>query len=256
MLNCLNRIRGYDIQAHDGEIGHIQDFYFDDRAWAVRYIVADTGHWLPGRQVLLSPESLDSIDNENERVTFSLTKQQIEDSPSIEADAPVSRQMESRLVHYYGWPMYWTSMAYPAVGYVPVTSEETAEQHVRSDVRDDAQIGPKLRSLDEVSRYAIHTMDDTFGHLEDLLAQPDTWQIHYMLIDTRKWLPGRKILASVHWIREIDWNQREIVVSVTRDQVKTSPELGEFETLDRETEIQLHEHYGLPAYWQETADKT
>lgn len=254
MLTSLHKLKGLDIQATDDTIGHIQDFYFDDRSWVVRYIVADTGNWLPGQLVLLSPQSLTSFDLDEGVARFDLTREQIEQSPSIETDAPVSRQHETRLAHYYGWPMYWTTpMAYPALGYAPVARDETAESHLQSDVAEDVNKNPSLRSFDEVTRYSIQTMDDEFGHLEDLLAEPENWEVHYMVIDTRKWLPGRKILASVHWIQNIDWADRDIVVSVTRDQVKTSPELEDIETLDRETEVQLHEHYGLPAYWEQTS---
>ncbi len=254
MLTSLNKLKGLEIQATDGEIGRVRDFYFDDRSWAVRYIVADTGNWLPGQLVLLSPQSLESFDIHEGVARFDLTRAQIEQSPSIETDAPVSRQQESQLAQYYGWPMYWaTPMAYPALGYAPVAANETPESHLQNDIAADAEKNPTLRSFDEVTRYSIQTMDDEFGHMEDLLAEPDNWDIHYMVIDTRKWLPGRKILASVHWIRKIDWADRDIVVSVTRDQVKTSPELEDIETLDRETEVELHEHYGLPAYWQRTS---
>ena len=55
MLRSIKQLYGDKLGASDGEIGHIKDFYFDEQNWAIRYLVADTGSWLPGRQVLLSP---------------------------------------------------------------------------------------------------------------------------------------------------------------------------------------------------------
>ena len=55
MLRSIKQLHGAKLGASDGEIGHVKDFYFDDQNWAVRYVVADTGSWLPGRQVLISP---------------------------------------------------------------------------------------------------------------------------------------------------------------------------------------------------------
>ena len=59
MLNKVKTLKGYSIQGSDGEtIGTVKEFYFDDRHWTVRYLVANTGTWLSGRQVLVSPYAL------------------------------------------------------------------------------------------------------------------------------------------------------------------------------------------------------
>jgi hypothetical protein len=91
----------------DGEIGKVKEFYFDDRHWTIRYLVADTGNWLTGRQVLISPYALVAVIKEEQQITIDLTKKQIEDSPSLNSDKPVSRQFEEAYYGYYGWPMYW-----------------------------------------------------------------------------------------------------------------------------------------------------
>ena len=85
----------------------MKDFYFDDQNWAVRYVVADTGAWLPGRQVLISPHAFSSLDQAGKLLVVNLTRKQIEDSPSIESHKPVSRQYEEEYYRYYGWPYYW-----------------------------------------------------------------------------------------------------------------------------------------------------
>lgn len=251
MLNSLKKLQGYDIQASDGQIGHVKDFYFDDYSWTLRYVVADTGNWLPGRLVLLSPESLEAIDDDDENVRFDLTTGQIESSPTIDTDAPVSRKQESQLARHYGWPTYWSPMAFPAVGYAPIGVVPRAEAAPADQTSRPQREGPELRSFDEVRGYSIRATDDEFGELEDLLMETATHRLRYMVADTRKWLPGKTVLAGVGWIREIDWMSRQILVSVTSDQVKETPSYDEAKPITREVEVELHEHYELPAYWEQ-----
>ena len=107
MLNQAKTLKGYKLDSLDGEIGRVNEFYFDDQHWTVRYLVADTGNWLTGRQVLLSPYALLAVDPEKHHIAIDLTKKQIEDSPSLNTDKPVSRQFEEAYFGYYGWPTYW-----------------------------------------------------------------------------------------------------------------------------------------------------
>ena len=85
MLRSIKQLYGDKLGASDGEIGHVKDFYFDDQNWAVRYVVADTGSWLPGRQVLLSPHAFGRLRQAEKVLRVNLTRKQIEDSPSIES---------------------------------------------------------------------------------------------------------------------------------------------------------------------------
>ena len=107
MLNKAKTLKGYKLDSLDGEIGKVKEFYFDDQHWTIRYLVADTGNWLTGRQVLISPYALVAVNKEEQHIAIDLTKKQIEDSPSLNSDKPVSRQFEEAYYGYYGWPMYW-----------------------------------------------------------------------------------------------------------------------------------------------------
>src|ERR1035438_5024444 len=107
MLQSIKQLHGNRLGASDGDIGHVKDFYFDDRNWVVRYLVADTGSWLPGRQVLLSPHAFGSLHQDGKVLRVKLTRKKIEDSPAIETHKPVSRQHEEEDHRYYGWPAYW-----------------------------------------------------------------------------------------------------------------------------------------------------
>ena len=107
MLRIVKELYGAKLGASDGEIGQVKDFYFDDQNWAVRYVVADTGSWLAGRKVLISPHAFGSLHRAGKLLLVNLTRKQIEDSPSIESHKPVSRQYEEEYYRYYGWPYYW-----------------------------------------------------------------------------------------------------------------------------------------------------
>jgi hypothetical protein len=102
-------MQDYTIQATDGTIGHVDQILFDDQHWTIGYLVVDTGDWLSGRRVLISPIAMGETDWPDHRLHVKLTRQQVENSPEIDADRPVSRQQEMGYFQYYGRPGYWAS---------------------------------------------------------------------------------------------------------------------------------------------------
>lgn len=257
MLWNVNDVIGYGIEATDGRIGSVSDFLFDDATSAIRYLVVDTGGWLPGRKVLLVPEAVGEADPVGKLFPVQLTRQQVEDSPDISADQPVSRQQEIRLHGYYGWSPYWgmpeTALAAPywgAAGYgygaVPPARPAEAEAAARAA---EAQGDPHLRSAAEVIGYYIEAEDGDIGHIEDLLVDDASWAIRYIVVDTRNWLPGRKVIISPQWLRWVDWSAQKIGVDLPRERIRNSPEYDQRTTLDRRYEEALHHHYERPVYW-------
>jgi len=121
MIQNTKDLYGCKLTAMDGEIGHVKDFYFDDRTWVVRYLVADTGSWLSGRQVLLSLHAFGRWNREEETLQIKLTRQQIVDSPSIDSHLPVSRQYEIEYYKYFGWPVYWSGSGMWGMGSYPMS---------------------------------------------------------------------------------------------------------------------------------------
>ena len=103
MLRSMKDLEGFTIGATDGDIGTVKEFYFDDVSFTVRYVVVDTGGWLSERKVLLSPIAFRAMDWEHKRITAALTKVQVEKSPDIDTDKPVSRQHEVAYYGYYGY---------------------------------------------------------------------------------------------------------------------------------------------------------
>lgn len=255
MLRKLSEIRGFSIAALDDEIGSVDDFYFEDDSWSIRYVVVDTGPWILGRQVLISPAAIQSLIWDDQILAVNLTKDQVKNSPGIGVDEPVSRQHEIELHNYYGWPGYWTTPGVPtAVTGIhtapipPATAiprERLAEGHQAVKENGD----PHLRSMSEVLNYNIQATDDDIGHVEDFFADADDWRIRYMLVDTRNWLPGRKVLVGTDWIESINWMNSDVHLTVTRGQVEKSPEYDPKAPLTRDYETNLYRHYQIPGYW-------
>ncbi|MFW5856239.1 MAG: PRC-barrel domain-containing protein [Planctomycetota bacterium] len=234
MLLSMNDLIGYRLHAADGNIGRVHDFYFDDQIWGLRYIVADTGAWLPGRLVLLAPEAVERPVFSDEQLRVSLTKEAIERSPSIAEDLPVSRRLEADLAQYYGWSAYWTA-ALPR----PQTPEEAM-----------ADGDPHLRSLREVRGYRIEATDGTIGHVEDALADSEVWFLRYFVIDTRNWLPGgRKVLIGPNWVERVDWAARAVDIDHAKQEVEESPAYEGVDAVNRPYEERIHQHFRKPPYW-------
>ena len=125
MLRSMSDLENYAIGATDGSIGHVEDFYFDDQGWVIRYLVVKTGAWLAGRKVLISPIAVGEP-NWTERVLpVAITKAQVKNSPDIDTDKPVSRQHEQDYTAYYGYPGYWGSTGMWGYGVLPERFTET-----------------------------------------------------------------------------------------------------------------------------------
>ena len=107
MMHVISALKGYAIEASDGRMGTVADVLFDDSSWRVRWLVVDCGSWLTGRKVLIHPSAISRTDLEQQRFLVSLTKAQVEMSPELAEDQPVSQQMENQLYTYYGWDPHW-----------------------------------------------------------------------------------------------------------------------------------------------------
>lgn len=248
MLFKAKTLETYKLDSLDGEMGKVREFYFDDQHWTVRYLVADTGNWLSGRRVLISPYALVAAIKDEQHIAVDLTKKQIEDSPSLSNDKPVSRQFEMAYTGYYGWPSYWggpatwgafsTPVRDPGLYDAPVVDEEdTSDSH--------------LRSTHEVAGYHIHGTDGEIGHVEDFILDDETWTIRYLIVDTRNWWPGKMVLVSPRWINQVSWSDSKVFIDLPREAIKQSPEYSEESLITRDYETALHRHYQIDGYWAE-----
>ena len=241
-------LKGYAIGATDGDIGKLDDFYFDDEFWTIRYLVAETGNWLLNRKVLISPFALGKADLSRERLNVTLTKKQVEESPSIDTDKPVSRQHEAAYSDYYRYPYYWGGpylwgpMTYPRLSDAAQrrNEEARAEREEANDLH--------LRSANKVTGYHIEATDGDIGHVEDFIIDGETWEIRYIVVDTQNWWPGKKVLVAPQWIGRVSWNDSKVYVDLSRETIKNGPEFHP-DALNREYEEKLYDHYKRPKYW-------
>jgi hypothetical protein len=247
MLYTAKTLNGYALSSRNGSIGSAREFYFDDKHWTIRYLVADTGGWLLGRKVLISPFALLSVDALKKEIRVDLTKKQIEDSPSLDSDKPVSRQFEEDYYGYYGWPTYWGGPY--SWGPYSHASRDSAKWEEFS--RRDEAWDPSLRSTHAVDGYHIDASDGPVGHVEDFVVDDQTWAIRYLVVNTRNWLPGKKVLISPHWVDTISWVDSKIFVSLSRETIKQAPELTDESLLTRDYETRLYDHYNREGYWAE-----
>lgn len=245
MLRSAKSLRDYHIRATDGNIGRVKDFLFDSGQWVVRYVVVDTSEWLPGRKVLLTPEVLESPSTEGQILPVDLTRDQVSASPDIDTDKPVSRQNEIDLFEYYGWSPYWGG---GRGGFTaPVVRGVEAE---KKDVVGISPPGdPNLRSMREVTGYAIAAVDGHIGHVEDFIVDDENWMIRYVVIDTKNWLPGRKVIISPDWVTRIDWRDRSLSVEHSKDEIRGSPPYAPNQPVNRQYEARLYDYYGRRKYW-------
>ena len=245
MLNKAKTLKGYTLHSLDGEIGRVKEFYFDDQYWTIRYLVADTGSWLMGRQVLISPYALDAVIKEEKQIAIDLTKKQIEDSPSLNSDKPVSRQYENAYYGYYGWPAYWGG-PYMWGSYPNIVRDR---EQWRVSTPGERAWDPHLRSTHDVSGHHIQAEDGEIGHVEDFLIDDETWAIRYLLIDTRNWRQGEKVLISPRWIDRVSWIESKVFVNLPRETIRQSPEYTDKSLPTRDYETRLHRHYNRQGYW-------
>ena len=255
MLIVGSALKGYALEASDCRIGTVKTFLFDDTTWKIRWLVVDTGHWLTGRQVLVHPSAIGLPDHERQRLPVTLTKAQVEASPDIQQDQPVTMQMQSHLYGYYGWDPYWgpdyyggglTGPGTSGIG-MPFFGQGAA---VNTDMlqRGTEDGDPHLRSMTAVRGYQIHATDGAIGHVENFLVDDVSWAIRYLIVDTRNWWPGAHVLISPYAVASIDWSQNQVRLNVSRETVKASPPWDPVTIVEQMYEQRLHQHYGWPGH--------
>jgi uncharacterized protein YrrD len=248
MLERAETLQSYKLQSLDGELGTIDEFYFDDQHWAIRYLVAATGGWLVGRQVLISPYALLlAVVKEDQHIAIDLTKKQIEDSPSLDSHKPVSRQFEEAYYEYFGWPQYWAG---PNM-WGPFPNIVRDREKWRDSMQGEKAWDPHLRSSHEVTGYDIQATDGEIGHVEDFVIDNETWAIRYLIVDTENFWPGKKVLISPRWIERVSWEEKKVFINLSRETIEHSPEYTEQSLITREYETGLHHHYNRQGYWVE-----
>jgi hypothetical protein len=251
MLRNTTLLKGLVIRGADGELGTVDQFYFDDETWAIRYLTVETGGWLGGRQVLVSPVSVIGTDWHAKRLDVALTKKQVENSPAIDTHLPVSRQHEAAFLGYYGYPYYWGGPYLWGPAFYPagISNPATASTEAAEDRMRQASVDSHLRSSDAVTGYHLEAVDGEIGHLDSFLMDEEAWAIRYLEVATRNWWPGQKVLVSPDWVEQVNWAESKVYVGLSREAIKDGPPYTDATPITREYEHRLHLHYGRPPYW-------
>jgi hypothetical protein len=216
MLHSIQERYGEKLRATDGEIGHVRDFYLDDKNdWAVRYVVADTGGWLPKRLVLISPHALGHLYPKGKVLLVNLTRKQIERCPSIDEHRPLSRQYEEEYHRHYGYPYYaeswplWGLAEYPVMAPPPPAAPNAK----------NAGVDSHLRSARFIKGYKVEATDGLIGHLADFLIDGRTWKIPQIVVETRQWFAGKNLQIPTNKISKVSFDESTVYVNSKKDAV-------------------------------------
>ena len=226
MLRSVKQLYGNKLATVDGDIGHVKDFYFADQNWAVRYIVVNSGSWLMGRLVLLSPHAIRNFDQAGKFLFVNLNKQQIENSPAIESHKPISRQYEEEYYRYYGWPPYWEGGEMWGPGGFPMDPPPHFQPTAQSTLSCGSHPGddPDLRSAKAVCGYHIQTPEGAIGHVTDFMIDDKSWVIGHLVVETGHWYAGKEIVISRKRVDRISYEESTVFVDVTKEAIQHTAE--------------------------------
>ena len=226
----------------DGEVGTIQEVYFDDQNWTVRYLVVRTGGWLMGRDVLIAPIAIVGIEDADASMRLNLLKEQIEQAPSVDQAKPISRVYEEAYYKHFQWAPYWQPDTTPWGG--PIPNPNASIMGMDESLISSPPEQSHLRSSLAVSGYGIHAEDGEIGHLEDLVVDDEDWVVRYAEVDTRNWLPGKKVLVQTGRIQRIDWQSQSVTMALTRHAIESAPSYDPSQLITPSYELELFKHYG------------
>ncbi|MEN6451321.1 MAG: hypothetical protein ABFC96_12590 [Thermoguttaceae bacterium] len=203
MLISTRHAYGATLEGPQGRLGALYDILFDDQSWEVRHLLISRDRWFHGRQVLVDPEMIQWTDWRNRKLFTRMTKEDIDGCPGPETDLPDARRQASQSPQVLVWEAYWTGVL---------------------DGGPEQQEGnPHLRSTKVLNGLHIHCTDGLFGHIDDFLVDDQAWTIRHLVVETRNWWPGKHVLIEPSSIRSIHWEDGEIYLSLSRQEVLSRP---------------------------------
>jgi len=217
MLQDIKDLYGNKVSALDGTIGQVKDFYFDRSTWAIRYLVVDTGAWLAGRLVLLAPHAFGRLDRYERTLHVKLSSQQIENSPKLEAQQPVSREHEIACHHHYGWPAYWNAdTRWGLTDFPGLRGRSTA----KTEVQPPPRAYPPLESTQSLGGYQIQTEKGTIGTLSGFTVFDRTWIICDLIVKPGEWYAGKDLRVTPDQIRQISHENSSVLINLTKSDME------------------------------------
>jgi uncharacterized protein YrrD len=205
MLCELKALIGSPVVASDGEMGSVRTFLFDDQSWRVRYLVVDVGNWLKRRDVVLPIAALERPDWAQRTCRAHLTKEQVRNSPDVDAEMPVSRQQEIAMHEYFGPLATWVDSAFDTS---PMPTEIKYPVHTAEVLH--------LRSTSHMLGYQVWATDGDFGILEGFVMDEASWHLGYLDVKSGGWLQNRSVLVPTRWVQSVSWAEFRIHLHHTK----------------------------------------
>ena len=262
MLFAITGLLGCPVRTEDGDAGTVKDCLFDDGNWRIRWMVVDTGAWLPGRKILIHPSAIEPLvippwsrglgmgsGVDRPVVSVALTQDKIKASPDASEDEPVTQQMEDRLYEYYSWDPIWGATIFGTNANSLPISAPPMGAGPRGHGKIEAGTHPgngdsHLRSASTVIGYHVEATNGEIGHVENFLIDDADWHIRYLLIATRNWWPGKHVQLAPYTVEAVDWMRKQIALNITREQVQSSPEWDPAAVTGVLGDGALHRQYG------------
>jgi hypothetical protein len=244
-------LKSSTMYAVDGRIGTVEDFYFDEITWEIRYLLSNPESCLDNMHRLVPALAIDNIQRDGQSILVELTQQQIENSPPLSRHQTVSRHYETEYYGYYGWPPYWEQDRPPAL-------QRSGSCSLRSNKSEDTVVVhpmfTHIFSTDSLRGCTITSYDGIAGHVEDLVLDTKLWSIPYLQVKTRHDGPNKQILVSSDWVCQINMSQRAIYTDLPCSLIAQAPGFDPAQTISPEYEARLAWHYGNPGHWRYRCD--
>src|SRR5215831_18810217 len=216
MLRQIRELGTYRLHATDGDIGHLEQFYFDDRDWKIKYFVVDIGTWRHGKKVLMSPSAIIGVDTPTKTINAAFSKQQVQESDDVRTHKPEGLEQAHDYHLYFGLPHYLgLNDSHPG----PVAGKVHAVEAGKTSAQ---KYDEHLRSSKVVSRYHVMAVDGEIGQIEDGIVDDQTWTIQYLVSTLRNWWSSKKVLLPTEWILWVNARESNVYVSLTRNKIASA----------------------------------
>ena len=238
MYRSLKQIQHYSLLTKNEEACKLEDLFFNETTWKTQYLVVKTGSFFSARNVLLNPVIVEKIIDADKKIQLLISNDHVKKCPSVNSVLPISLEAELLLAKYWEW------IPKDAEGPLPPEAGHSIEVEAETESKDlsERAAESKLRSYEEVKGYTIYAPDGHFGHIEDFLFDDD-WLIRYAVVDTRNWIPGKRVLLPVGQIEEVKWAEHSLHVEASCELVKSAPAYDESKGVTPEDEEAVRNHF-------------
>ncbi len=234
MLWNASAIKGYQIAASDGDVGHVDDILIDEASWTVRWLIVHTGSWLDQRSVCLPAWSLTPPDPEAHHMTVDLTRRQIEGSPEVGEDDRLSPADQAIVAGYYA-----------EASRAKIDAEAGGVATLARHPLLNLEASTRLFSLKALMNATVEAVDGEIGHVESLILDDRTWVVKYLMVHTGGWWADKKVLILPATVTSVDDIRGSIDLIVDREKVRGSPPYWPGDTVDVAFDEQFHIYYGI-----------